>query len=611
MSYALYTNQSIFASNSKTRLFTSQLDSLLKVAGTPVPSLIKYIFFNLFISVKNWCEPPYLNELGKVFHQISVLDSNTQLIMPLDDAIGRCRKEEQNVIENWCSNTASLSIAKLTQDLLKIGFVPCSSSMLSVNWNESGLFLNNLSLISLPNSCSAVLPSLSDQIFHTLFEFVHSPFVTSLASALLSNSTSLIKFLQYIRAAIIVHKQWSNDMAIRLLGRCDYIISILDSFSAELLSVLEQVLYEICTVRFSFENSRFPVWNRFYVDLFSVRSSEIDLAISIIQANLDRYLHRVSWASLSSGLFRYSHSLLVRAAIHTCHVPISITLSLTRHEVKMLLAGRKSRKGKPDVELQQINSEDLHDQSFADVISLVAPFDDLFTANNSIEPFDTINVELSRYTITTYSVFAFVEAVRHFIRNDCHQLPHILSALVNEYLSRFVAFFQKPSQFNKKRINSIVPKIRKNEESIRQMLLDHRMDLPSFGEIQLSQLINSTEYYVDKVKFFDDVRCYVLSNLYLFLFKTPATKFKDEALSKRIDSYSWIKPSNLDIVSNEVMEYSLKRAMDELQLINMHRDPKLKMLCIARVIEHCIASLSLATGDLTPGADALLPVLVN
>lgn len=58
------------------------------------------------------------------------------------------------------------------------------------------------------------------------------------------------------------------------------------------------------------------------------------------------------------------------------------------------------------------------------------------------------------------------------------------------------------------------------------------------------------------------------------------------------------------------MYAGLSRAVFEIKKLSNFRDSKQKLLCITRCIEHCLTGISLGTGDVSPGADALVPVLV-
>ena len=58
------------------------------------------------------------------------------------------------------------------------------------------------------------------------------------------------------------------------------------------------------------------------------------------------------------------------------------------------------------------------------------------------------------------------------------------------------------------------------------------------------------------------------------------------------------------------MNSSLMLAVEELNLINAHQDPKFKLCCIRKCIEFCLNGIVLGTGEQSPGADSLVPVLV-
>lgn len=176
----------------------------------------------------------------------------------------------------------------------------------------------------------------------------------------------------------------------------------------------------------------------------------------------------------------------------------------------------------------------------------------IYTSAETPMSVDNLDVALNRYTLTSYSIFGFVWAVKNLVQNDFHQYPHVLIALINEYLSRVSNLFIKKSGNSSKLIIQSYFKIQLPNYVTPQSLIENRLDLPNYGSVELCQFIFNMDYCIDKVKMFEDIRSFILLHLHDILFKSPATKFKDDMILKRIENYSWVKPDNLDFKCNEV-----------------------------------------------------------
>ena len=587
--YALYTNKAVFLpKNLANTIFSSTLEGLIKLLGIPLREQI-------------WTETELRESLKNSYHVISVQpvwdNAKTILLPRFNEYFFQLRKKFLAETSSWLQSDLDLSVLAL--NLSKIGLHREVSIL-------SDTFFVMYSGIVFPKSVLEVegLMNLLEQLYFCISDLFVSPFVTL---SKLNSSATLAELLEHARSCILGNKNCISDESIRLLARLDYVIPKV-TYALQKNDSINAFLFHICNLFFELERTRFEELNQIYLKSFDQIEVTMNRLLDRIHASIQRHLHQASWIG-SFGY--YDHNLIARTMIHVCPIPVCITLSLSKNETNMFLQARNSR--------SSLSPQGMHTKkSSVSTNSLTMSYENIYTASNPMDSSDLLNVELNRYSLSSFSIFGFVEGVKQLIKDDFYHFPHLLAALVNEFLNRLVPFFFKPGGTNMLTRNKSESSPASNEvmrQSVHsapnlQLLMDHRMDFCAFGAVDLCQLVNDPKVCIDKVRLFEDARSYILHNLFVYLFKSAATNFKDDALTKRIESFKWVQPRHLDFACNEIMQIMLERACKELNLLNNYRDSKLKLLCMAKTVDHCTAAISLGADNSSPGADALLPVLI-
>jgi hypothetical protein len=487
-----------------------------------------------------------------------------------------------------------------------------------------------------------------DHVYHLLLDLPMNPLAVSTASSLLS-------WLRIHRAQLESQPQIcsSPELRLHMLGRLDHCIAVLPSVSAAVGAPCEPLRVAMCDHLFA-QRSQLPTE---FVAYEGAVLCEVAAMVHGLRC------HPVSYLSAA-------YEARLRAIIHAAYIPISITLALSPSEATTLFRKRHERDVSCTPFVTIVTSST--DKSLGPTtLTSVAKFAPLSVTSPDVPPpRDIIDKQSQRYTFQSSTIYGFIYGFVHLIGMDFATFPNLQASLVEEFFNRMSDFFFKPAptyvapvvaqssetslmarfsrQFSSSEKSMPGPMVatpavamagslsrgrpapslfhqgvpthkqRFSEEraqraadGLHALRREREFVLPLFGSASFALLFDWPARPVTTVVVLDDLRSFVLTNLYGVLFKGPATKFKDEALHKRMATYDWVTPRHLDIgdLDTVCVRASLPRAMHEILAMNQERDPRAKLERLAACIEHLLMAINLSSGG-AGGADVLMPVLI-